>query len=441
MTYQMSRQHKFVGVPGSASSSSAATSARRSRPKRPAASAARSDTSRRRPSTPATLGNKLLVEAGWSENDETYSTNETQPSVGPTDIARTDRTTTERWSSVIGPYYFRVPDRHTYTGAASRTSPALTRSRPASSSARAATATSATMTAASTCTRNTNNGVRRASVMVYNTPQMGARNDQVRPRDLRAGLLRVQAPDDQPGHPVRAVQHLRARASRRRPAASCRRGTSTRSRTCRTGATSRRGSAPSTTCSATGKTAIKVHVGKYMRAFSTVGFAEVYNPMVMQTDRRTWTDLNGDDIAQDNEIGPVDDAVQHQRRQQPRARSRHQAPLSVGVQRSASSASCSRACRCRSNWVRRDFKRLFWTDNMLVSHSDYTIINVPNPLDPAEIIPIYNLNVAKRGQVEQIDKNSDVNQPLVQRLRRRLHRARAAAATCTAAPASAARSR
>ena len=30
-----------------------------------------------------------------------------------------------------------------------------------------------------------------------------------------------------------------------------------------------------------------------------------------------------------------------------------------------------------ANWVRRDFKRLFWTDNILVSHDDYTIVNIP----------------------------------------------------------------
>ena len=60
-----------------------------------------------------TITSKLLFETGWSENDETYSTNEKQPSVKDSDIGRLDRNTTERWSSVIGPYYFRVPDRHT----------------------------------------------------------------------------------------------------------------------------------------------------------------------------------------------------------------------------------------------------------------------------------------------------------------------------------------
>src|SRR5207247_263653 len=67
----------------------------------------------------ATLSSRLLLEAGFSENDETYSTNEAQPSVGRLDIPRVDRGTTERWSAPDGPYYFRAPDRYTYTGAVS----------------------------------------------------------------------------------------------------------------------------------------------------------------------------------------------------------------------------------------------------------------------------------------------------------------------------------
>src|SRR5439155_19421140 len=67
----------------------------------------------------ATLSSKLLLEAGFSENDETYSTNEAQPSVGRDDIPRFDRGTTEAWGAPQGPYYFRVPDRYSYSGALS----------------------------------------------------------------------------------------------------------------------------------------------------------------------------------------------------------------------------------------------------------------------------------------------------------------------------------
>ena len=79
-----------------------------------------------------------------------------------------------------------------------------------------------------------------------------------------------------------------------------------------------------------GRTALKMHVGKYMRAFSTVGFANVYNPMAFQQDRRTWSDPNGDDIAQDNEIGPAEYSLQCQRRQQQDARSEYPAAVPMG---------------------------------------------------------------------------------------------------------------
>src|SRR5439155_128382 len=63
-----------------------------------------------------------------------------------------------------------------------------------------------------------------------------------------------------------------------------------------------------------------------------------------------------------------------------------------------------------ANWVRRSWRRLIWTDNTLVSFDDYTIVNTTNPINPSELIPIYNLRAAKLGQVTQIDKNSDQNQ-------------------------------
>jgi len=157
-----------------------------------------------------------------------------------------------------------------------------------------------------------------------------------------------------------------------------------------------------------GKTAVKVHVGKYVRAFSTTGFAEVYDPMGIQTDRRTWTDRNGDDIAQDNEIGPVQTPFNtsgvSNRTPDPNIKRPYQWEYNVGIQRQlAANLSIT------ANWVRREFRRLFWTDNVLTTFDDYTVVQVPNPLNASERIPIYNLNVAKRGQVRQIDKNSDKN--------------------------------
>jgi hypothetical protein len=156
------------------------------------------------------------------------------------------------------------------------------------------------------------------------------------------------------------------------------------------------------------RTAVKAHVGKYLRAFSTTGFAQLYNPMVNQTDRRTWTDLNRDDIAQDNEIGPVNTPFnisgRSNRNPDPNIKRPYQWEYSVGVQREV-----VRGVSVSANWIRRDFRRLFWTDNLLVSHDDYTVVGIPNPLDASELIPIYNLNRAKLGQVDRIDRNSDKN--------------------------------
>ena len=52
-----------------------------------------------------------------------------------------------------------------------------------------------------------------------------------------------------------------------------------------------------------GKTAVKGNWGIYMSGQGP-GFVQNYNPSFPALDTRTWTDLNRDDIAQENEIGP-----------------------------------------------------------------------------------------------------------------------------------------
>jgi hypothetical protein len=357
----------------------------------------------------ATLSNKLLLEAGWSENDETYSTQEAQPSFQPGDVSRTDRTTTERWTAPQGPYYFRVPDRHTFT----TTMAYVTGSH----------AFKVGMQLGKGGNRHqreinggmdlyqeyrTVNGVRQpVSVMVYNTPQWAEEkikydlglylqdNWTYKRLSLSPGVrfeaFNTYVPEQGspagrfvPGRQFDKIENL----------------PNWRDVAPRFGAVY--------DLFDDGKMALKGHVGKYMRAFSTVGFAAVYNPMVIQTDRRTWTDRNGDDIAQDNEIGPVNTPFnisgQSNRIPDPAIRRPFQWEYSLGVQRELMSG-----VSVSATWVRREFRRLFWTDNILVSDSDYTIVQTPNPLNSAEMIPIYNLDRTKLGQVQQVDKNSDRN--------------------------------
>jgi hypothetical protein len=357
----------------------------------------------------AALTSRLLFETGWSENDETYSTNEKQSSVLPTDIHRTDRGTTERWSSVQGPYYFRVPDRHTISSQMSY----VTGSHAFKTGVQYGFGGNRHQRSIYGGVDlyqeyRTTNGVRAPeSVVVYSTPQEARERikydlgifvqDSYSHKRLtispgiRFELFNtfVPAQDSPAGRfvPFRHFDKIENLPNWRDVAP-------------------RFGAVYDVT--GNGKTAIKFHVGKYMQAFSTVGFAAVYNPMVIATDRRTWVDTNRDDIAQDNEIGPVITPFNisgvSNRVPDPDIRRPYQWEYNLGVQRElVPGVSVS------ANWVRRDFKRIFWTDNILVSNSDYTVVNIPNPLNTSELIPVYNLNVAKRGLVQQVDTNSDVN--------------------------------
>ncbi|OFW29212.1 MAG: hypothetical protein A3H97_07350 [Acidobacteria bacterium RIFCSPLOWO2_02_FULL_65_29] len=361
----------------------------------------------------ATLGSRLLVEAGWSENDETYSTGERQPSVKGSDVGRSDRDTTEVWSAPgpanSGAFYFRAPDRHTYTAIVSYV-----------------TGSHAIKTGVQLGKGGNRhqreigdgldlyqeyrfrNGVHvPESVVVSNTPQWAAEkikydlgiylqdswtykrltlNPGIRFEAFNTYVPEQGSPAGRfvPGRHFDKIEDL----PNWRDVAP------------------RLGGAYDIMDD--GKTAIKAHVGKYMRAYSTVGFAALFNPMVISTDRRTWTDRNGDDIAQDSEIGPVVNPFNisgiSNRIPDPDITRPYQWEYNVGLQRELYPG-----VSVSFGWVRRDFGNLFWTDNILVADSDYTVVNIANPLVPGETIPIYNLNVAKRGVVQNVDKNSDVN--------------------------------
>jgi hypothetical protein len=78
------------------------------------------------------------------------------------------------------------------------------------------------------------------------------------------------------------------------------------------------------------QTALKVSVSKYMLPWSG-GWAKRYDPFTTVTDTRNWRDLNGDDIAQDSEIGASGNAT----------------PISAASTTSRPPWACSTSC-CRS---------------------------------------------------------------------------------------------
>jgi carboxypeptidase family protein len=156
----------------------------------------------------------------------------------------------------------------------------------------------------------------------------------------------------------------------------------------------------------TGKTAVKGNIGSYVQSQGT-GFAATYNPMVISTDTRTWNDLNRDDIAQENELGPTSNlnfGVRQNRNPAPDISRPYQWVYDLAVQHEvATGVSLS------VSYNRRDFNEIIWTQNLLAPFSQYTLMSVPDPLVAGQTIPVYNLNRSALGLVDLLDDNSPNN--------------------------------
>src|SRR6266853_2348344 len=155
-----------------------------------------------------------------------------------------------------------------------------------------------------------------------------------------------------------------------------------------------------------GKTAIKGNFGVYVQSQGP-GFATTYNPAVFSTDQRTWNDLNRDDIAQENEIGPPRNLAFGVRRNQnpdPNIKRPYQRVWDVGIQHEIRSGLAVSA-----SYNQRNFYNIIWTQNLAIPFSQYTLVTVPDPRGNGERLPLYNVNSAVFGQVNELDTNSAQN--------------------------------
>ncbi len=159
-----------------------------------------------------------------------------------------------------------------------------------------------------------------------------------------------------------------------------------------------------------GRTAIRASYGKYV-IFDWTQRASQYNPMLVtggsadSTDRRTWTDLNRDDIAQENELGLSSNTTFGVRRNlvpDPNLKRPNSWLSSVGIEHEI-----ARGIGASATFVRRDFRNLIWTDNLETTFDDYTLITIPDPRGNGKTLPVYSLNPRKLGLVSEIDRNSD----------------------------------
>jgi hypothetical protein len=163
------------------------------------------------------------------------------------------------------------------------------------------------------------------------------------------------------------------------------------------------------------KTAVKGSVNKYNRNFTT-DFANRYNPLVLQTDTRNWSDCdflpgtstcstrvlatNKDGIAQDNEIGPSNNlnfGLAPARHPDPGIKRPYDIEYSLAVVRQLFTG-----VSVTGAWYRRDTYNLEQQLNTLISVADYASFTTPSPLN-GEPVLIYNLNRAKQGIQDLLD--------------------------------------
>ena len=129
-------------------------------------------------------------------------------------------------------------------------------------------------------------------------------------------------------------------------------------------------------------------------AGQTLSFAQRYNPLRYQSDTRTWNDSNGDNVAQESEIGPSQQrALRAAGLHAPSGRG-HRAASTTGSTAPAIQHELMRNLSVIAAWYHRNIYNMMQSINGPFSARDYNVVNVVSPLD-GSIIPAYNLD---RGQ-------------------------------------------
>jgi hypothetical protein len=151
------------------------------------------------------------------------------------------------------------------------------------------------------------------------------------------------------------------------------------------------------------RTALKATANRYM-AGQTLSYARRYNPLALDSDDRTWDDLNRDNVAQDIEIGASNDRtfglpVQNRRPADDLARE-YDWEYSAGVQHEL-----MRGLSVSGSWFHRRTYNLLRSDNVLINSGDYTPVDIVSPVD-GQVFGVYNLHREKQGQVATVDVNS-----------------------------------
>src|SRR5262252_992489 len=161
-----------------------------------------------------------------------------------------------------------------------------------------------------------------------------------------------------------------------------------------------------------GKTALKANFGKYMTPDVST-FANLFNPIATFTDTRTWTDTdlagralptNGDNIAQENEIGPSNNpnfGKITNRTLDPNFTREYNLQYGAGVQHQLTTG-----VALNFNWYRRQLYNTAMTLNRAVDPlNDWTTTSVVNPLN-GEAVTVFQINQNKNGVAPDLYLNN-----------------------------------
>ena len=380
-----------------------------------------------------TLTNRLLVEGGLSINNESYSSGDPQPSVGPADIGRTDLDLSVSWGARNGTRSNRYPEinKILYGSAAY-----VTGSHAFKAGAQLGRGIEVI---ANSFEPNGVNLVqqyrtfRPSQVAVYNTPTksdvrtkydiaiFGQDTWTMKRLTLSPGL-RIDLFDSYyPAQSLPATRFVGARSFPEEPESE---RPHWKDWAPRLGAVY--------DLFGDNTTALKASWGKYVRTYHGE-FSSAYNPMVSTSDTRTWVDWNSDDIAQGDlscdiaqtwstatlnvpgcEIGKPGRDLGSQLTQFPARgiKRPYNTETGLSVQRQiVSGMSASFA------YTRRDYKREIFTQNLattplgsaLTAKVNYTEAQVPDPTNAGKTLTVYNLDPLLKGLVNDLDQNSPNN--------------------------------
>jgi hypothetical protein len=157
-------------------------------------------------------------------------------------------------------------------------------------------------------------------------------------------------------------------------------------------------------------TALKGSFGDYPANLLGTLFVDQYNPMFLQSDARTWTDRNGDGIAEANEIGPS---------LNPNfglARLRAPAPdLKRPVDRMYNLTiehQLGQGLAASVEYNRHQYLNATWANNLAVPSTAYTRFTVPDPRGNGQSVPVYQPNYLATANIQ--DQNSTTNTSVYQ---------------------------